>query len=569
MKLAGLLKDAFEKAGVALPEKPVAKKPQAKSTPNNKTHKSAKAKRPVAPKQAHRNKPSKNQFLGYTHPTADNTVQEQRQAQQALAAQLAPEEQDRIIAKDDARFTWQYSNDITNQLLTWPQSGIQTCLGRTADEKFLSLGLDFGTSTLKAVITDNERQLSYAVPFRNAPSVNRYLLPCSVYYSDNKYSQISDGLAYQDLKLSLLENPSDTALQSHVIAFLALALQSIRAWLLSEHGKTYSGVVIWDLAIGLPIAHSTDDAIAALFEKIATAAWISSTAEEISHSTVSSALARATQLHGGSAIESDNEDIEVRVQPEIAAQINGFVSSEAYDPNAKNIFLMVDIGAGTLDASIFRIERPKGKSKDKIILFKTTVEPHGVMNLHKKRMSWLASTLKSTSPDRTDLLEDVEKSKAITDSAARLPSNMQGYFEHVKIKCKGMGVDYDFYAQVKAQVASETYHQTLKDRLLSAGEMRMPMFLCGGGSRLEFYSRLNKYMHEWPGFSWFGVTPRKLQIPRGLQASGLKRNDYDRLSVAYGLSKLKLDRVIINIDPLPVEVVATDHAARFVDSSQL
>lgn len=50
MKLAGLLKDAFEKAGVALPEKPVAKKPQAKSTPNNKTHKSAKAKRPVAPK---------------------------------------------------------------------------------------------------------------------------------------------------------------------------------------------------------------------------------------------------------------------------------------------------------------------------------------------------------------------------------------------------------------------------------------------------------------------------------------------------------------------------------------
>ena len=32
---------------------------------------------------------------------------------------------------------------------------------------------------------------------------------------------------------------------------------------------------------------------------------------------------------------------------------------------------------------------------------------------------------------------------------------------------------------------------------------------------------------------------------------------------------MKLDRVIINIDPLPVEVVATDHAARFVDSSQL
>lgn len=569
MKLAGLLKDAFEKAGVALPEKPVAKKPQAKSKPNNKTYKSAKVKRPVTPKQSHRNKPSKNQFLGYTHAAADNTVQEQRRTQQALAAQLAPEEQDRIIAKDNARFTWQYSNDIKNQLITWPKSGLLTGLGHTADEKFLSLGLDFGTSTLKAVITDNERQLSYAVPFRNAPSVNRYLLPCSVYYSDNKYSLTSDGLAYQDLKLSLLENPSDAALQSHVIAFLALALQSIRAWLLSEHGKTYSGVIVWDLAIGLPIAHSTDEAIASLFEKMATAAWIASTVEEISPSTVSSALARATQLQNGLAIESEEEDIEVRVQPEIAAQINGFVSSEAYDPNAKNIFLMVDIGAGTLDASIFRIERPKGKSKDKVILFKTTVEPHGVMNLHKKRMSWLASMLKSTHPDRTDLLENVEKSKTITDSTARLPGNIQGYFEGVKIQYKGMGVDYDFYSRVKTQVASETYHQTLKDRLLSATEMRMPMFLCGGGARLEFYNRLNKHMHESPGFSWFGVTSRKLQMPRSLQALGLKRNDYDRLSVAYGLSKLKLDRVIINIDPLPVEVVATDHAARFVDSSQL
>ena len=99
--------------------------------------------------------------------------------------------------------------------------------------------------------------------------------------------------------------------------------------------------------------------------------------------------------------------------------------------------------------------------------------------------------------------------------------------------------------------------------------MKMPMFLCGGGSRWCFYSKLQEQMKEYPGYTYLGVSPRQLQQPQKLIASGLNEKDYDRLSVAFGLSKLKLGDVTMDVEPLPLEVKKSDYADKYVDSSQV
>lgn len=539
MKLADVLKDAFIRAGVELPKKLKYKKKATKHKWNK------------------------------TDQTINCPIKTKTKKQSELKGAAATEIKNRILVEPDARFTWQPSESKKNLLLDLPLTGKKVALAQKPGEKILCIGLDFGTSTLKAVITDNERNISYAIPFRNELNVNRYLLPCRVSLDRNKYGLTTGGIVYQDLKLSLIENPENINQQTHVIAFLALALQKIRAWLLSEHGKTYSETLVWDLAVGLPIAHTGNNVLTRVYKKLSIAAWIASTNDILTTESIANALERAKELEAGKKIEFENEDIEVSVKPEIAAQIYGFVSSGAYDPSGKNFYLMVDVGAGTLDASVFRIEKAKGKIKTNLVLFKTTVEPHGVMNLHKKRMDWLESALQENHPERKDLLESVAESKSIIDVLKPLPNIIDQYFKGVECKPFDEGVDNNFYKKVKTQVSGHTYYQTWKERLLGSNDMKMPMFLCGGGSRWCFYSKLQEQMKEYPGDTYLGVSPRQLQQPQKLIASGLNEKDYDRLSVAFGLSKLKLGDVTMDVEPLPLEVKKSDYADKYVDSSQV
>jgi hypothetical protein len=51
-----------------------------------------------------------------------------------------------------------------------------------------------------------------------------------------------------------------------------------------------------------------------------------------------------------------------------------------------------------------------------------------------------------------------------------------------------------------------------------------------------------------------------------LVAKGLAPIDYDRLSVAYGLSQIKLDKVVFDVPPLD-EPNRTDYTDRYTDKS--
>jgi hypothetical protein len=72
----------------------------------------------------------------------------------------------------------------------------------------------------------------------------------------------------------------------------------------------------------------------------------------------------------------------------------------------------------------------------------------------------------------------------------------------------------------------------------------MPFFLCGGGSRHEFYKKLKSELKKTPNCSWLNALHRELTLPGNLRADGVSPGEYDRLSVAYGLSQLHIGTVM-------------------------
>jgi len=117
---------------------------------------------------------------------------------------------------------------------------------------------------------------------------------------------------------------------------------------------------------------------------------------------------------------------------------------------------------------------------------------------------------------------------------------------------KAVSPDSEFFTnRLMAQVKGRTLYLAFKNGLLPQQDLSdVPFFLCGGGSRLGFYQACHDTLRRTEGFTWLSARKRELAIPNGLRADGLKRDDFDRLSVAYGLSMLNLANVA-GATPMP------------------
>ena len=192
--------------------------------------------------------------------------------------------------------------------------------------------------------------------FCKADGIRRFLLPSRLCQTGRVFSVETGTRTYRDLKLSLLASPDDPILQQRVVAFLALIIRRARGWLLTEHAATYRRTaILWKLAVGLPAAQHHQTPLSALFERLGLAAWI--VAGEPSEVTDTAIQAL---LSGDAESCTAGSEIEITVVPEIAAQIYGFVASNSFDKKAANIYLMADVGSGTVDSSLFHVKQGKG-----------------------------------------------------------------------------------------------------------------------------------------------------------------------------------------------------------------
>jgi hypothetical protein len=98
----------------------------------------------------------------------------------------------------------------------------------------------------------------------------------------------------------------------------------------------------------------------------------------------------------------------------------------------------------------------------------------------------------------------------------------------------------------------------------------IPMFLCGGGARMSIYRQIAEDLVEKPGITWPTATLRTLEVPPDLEVETSIGQDYDRLSVAYGLGRMDTGRVR---KALPVPKVLAEKPTpwtdRYIDKDQM
>jgi len=461
-----------------------------------------------------------------------------------------------VIIHADAVCNLQKSDSISRELLDLDVSlGQRESLhsSASADVHDMSFGLDFGTSSVKVVLADLSSDKAYAVPFLSATGIDQFLLPSRLFESDSSGFSLDGGdRSFRDLKLGLLGNPKSVDRQVEVIAFLGLIILRARAWFFTEHHNIYGNVkCAWQLRVGLPAASALGNDFAPLFEQLLQAAW-----RLAAHNQATNRL--SVEAHRQAVIDKQTaaDSIEVRVIPEIAAQIYGFVVSTSFDTRAANRYLMVDVGAGTVDVSLFKVFQERGGLWG-FEFYTAVVQPYGVSNLHAYRVDWWLDKLKDVDGAEA-FMDELRASKFSTDLGPNLPSKNSEYFKGIEFTNEDPdNVDWQFLdKKLLSQIQGQTLHRAVTGEFVSREQLKnIPLFLCGGGSRGPLYLSLEERLQGLRGFSYLSAEPWQLGFPGDLEADGVNEVNFDRLSVAYGLSKANFGTITQAV-PLPKVPIA-------------
>lgn len=473
----------------------------------------------------------------------------------------------RLNFKDEPKIAWNpvgYAENLLDDFDDQLGREINISQVQCPVDREVVLGIDFGTSCTKVVLGDPAMRAAYAVPFTQMVGVSAYLLPTHLGEKNGIYSLKSEGVVHNDLKLSMLSDPTDVGSCARVSAYLALVIRAARAWIFSELKDKYLAAdLLWSIALGQPVDQATSQQSQYLFKKLGEVAWFLA-----SHPVpLTPRLCFETWRNFDDGV-IDPGDVEILVMPELAAQIHGFVSSTEFDPKHPNIYLLVDVGAGTIDASVFKVKKTTG-GKTSFDFFTNAVEAYGAMNLHRHRVGWWQDQLKGKG-GYDKIIDNLEKIRLPTEYRGMLPESYRDYIDNVTVTLEGGArcPDQEFFQLIRNQVAGKVLFGAKKQNLLDSKSIKgMPFFLCGGGARYGFYQQLKTEMKQQPGCSWLNALYRELTLPSILRADGVSRMDFDRLSVAYGLSQLRLDTVnqVRMMQPLVPAVHESDWKSNYVE----
>jgi hypothetical protein len=178
------------------------------------------------------------------------------------------------------------------------------------------------------------------------------------------------------------------------------------------------------------------------------------------------------------------------------------------------------------------------------------VEGLGVSNLVKYRIDKVLDSLGALDDEaQNSALESLSLLEDINYGGVRVPSGLdemlEGFgFESGEAKSR---FDFDFKVSVGQALWSKTVLVASKGSIPGDESWKpFPVFLCGGGSRMDFYREIvNPYVIRHDLKAQFDL--KKPPQPKDLY--GVDAGDeYDRLSVAYGLGYWDLGRFLADFE---------------------
>jgi hypothetical protein len=383
------------------------------------------------------------------------------------------------------------------------------------------IGLDFGTSSSKIVIQTPTLAGGRAVPIPFGDvghSSSEYLLPTILFHHVDGRFGLSDADGAQvieNLKVRLMEPSPPLEVVNHAVAYLALAIRAARQWFIQTQRKEI-GVrnLRWHLNVGIPSPGYGDQQMSEGFRTAAELAWV-----------VSTGKGPVTEKLIEQAWQSPEPEIEVELVPEVAAEVVGYARSTKRRPG---LHMMVDVGATTLDVCGFILHEVEGD--DRYSLLTASVARLGVYELYRSRVAAVCE-------NEGRIRAEAERGH---DPLQPVPIGLDQYIESDRVPDYLRKADDEFHRQCVTPV-SEAIMAIRKRRDPNALAFRegLPVFLCGGGARLDFYREIvdeasRRFCNATFDTQPFVVMP--VERPDVLIDDQVDSDLYGRLAVAYGLS---------------------------------
>ena len=264
------------------------------------------------------------------------------------------------------------------------------------EELFVIVGLDFGTSSTKVIVRlpfePGEPTLAIPAPAPCRSGDDQYLWQTVLWLQgDGAFAPwpAFGAEVLSALKQGLIQGRGETAIPTSGaieatrtdagVAYLAFVLRYVKGWLRVNRSAHFQARrPVWFVNVGMPTASYDDLRISKPYRRIAAAAF--QLAKFDSPVTLEAVKLFLDDPHVVEAADSDEaaEALGVAVFPEAAAEMTGFAKSAR---NAPGLYLLVDVGAMTLDVCMFQLNQHASQS-DRYSFWAAQVRPLGVDSFH-------------------------------------------------------------------------------------------------------------------------------------------------------------------------------------------
>lgn len=442
--------------------------------------------------------------------------------------------------------------------------------------RYLCLGLDFGTSSTKAVVRLLPSGPAWAIPLEGIASAEQpYLAPTRLAVAiDGTLTLVTQngGGWVEDLKVRLMESPWQSvpifagagmsARPADLAAgYLALILRNALPWTeRSVRPSLGGGEIAWRMNVGIPARDFDAASIREAFLAASIAAWeIAATPGAIDLATASRTVDLA---RGGKLIPKGIGPEMIKVVPEVAAGVTTYARSPQRRAGAH---LFVDVGATTLDTSMFLLN-DSADGRRYAFLSADVATDLGALRLHRFRADELGRLALARFVASNPLKPIPSTAMECVPPKADIEA-LDGRFTEKCVIALGKVV-----TQAKKKAPSEI---SVPD---DAPGDPIQILLSGGGIRLALYQDAvqESGKRAAPG-GGLGLRVRRFQeapIPRpaDFRAPGLSDNDWQRLGIAHGLSfgfedigEFVPPSAIEDMAPMPVR----GESDRFVSKDQM